>query len=279
MNYESARDILGLPTVWNHDLLTKAYRKQAMRYHPDKNPSAEANLEFDLVKRAYDFLQENEVEPSLSTIFEEDSAGEQGWSINDLSVLTDKLQQLDNDKVSKLLSACKSVVSITRDLVGEFGAFARRRGKTVERVVMTNLEQMLTDQMFVFNFEGETYTIPLWYPHVYFELDDGSVLSVTVEAELPNDVQIDDDNNIVVRIRSCEASTQGPEQPKFDIKKFMNKEFLASPHGSAWASHASSLVYPKGTKIRIDGAGLLKIDDDEKKLNRTDRASVIIQFI
>jgi hypothetical protein len=274
MNYESAISILGLPTVWTDDLLTKAYRKQAKRYHPDKNPSVEANLEFDLVKRAYDFLQENKTNPRLSTIFESEKGERQSsqsvWSMEDFESLTEKLRKIDSDKVSRLLNACKSVVSITRDLVGELSS---KNSRTIERIVRTNLEQMLTDQMYIIKFGGETYMIPLWYPHVYFELDDGNVLSVTVDAELPPSpacVFIDDENNIVLRVT---------ENSLPDIRKYMNKGFLESPLGARWASQYELPVYPKGSKLRIEGAGLLKIDDDQKKLNRTERAAVIVEYL
>jgi hypothetical protein len=64
MNYETACDVLeiercggGPPLIPVH-IIRKQYLIQALRYHPDKNPSfvEEANERFQMAKNAYDFL-------------------------------------------------------------------------------------------------------------------------------------------------------------------------------------------------------------------------------
>src|SRR5690554_4473750 len=46
--------ILGIPPTKNEDLVKRAYRKKAMKYHPDRNTSASAKNKFIEVTEAYD---------------------------------------------------------------------------------------------------------------------------------------------------------------------------------------------------------------------------------
>jgi curved DNA-binding protein CbpA len=48
--------ILGLPQNASRDAVKKAYRRLAMQYHPDKNPSPDAKQKFILLTEAYDGL-------------------------------------------------------------------------------------------------------------------------------------------------------------------------------------------------------------------------------
>lgn len=47
-------DILGIPPTKNENLVKRAYRKKAMKYHPDRNPSAAAKDKFIQVTEAYE---------------------------------------------------------------------------------------------------------------------------------------------------------------------------------------------------------------------------------
>lgn len=48
--------LLGLPPGADQTAIRKAYRKLAMRYHPDKNPSASAQAKFIAITEAYEIL-------------------------------------------------------------------------------------------------------------------------------------------------------------------------------------------------------------------------------
>lgn len=65
-------DILGIQKDASEDDIKKAYRKQALRYHPDKNKSPGAEDKFKEIAEAYDVLSD----PKKKDIY--DRFGEEG---------------------------------------------------------------------------------------------------------------------------------------------------------------------------------------------------------
>ena len=57
---------LGLPNNASQDSVRKAYRKLAMRYHPDRNPSTDAVTKFVAITEAYDILTGKKSVPKAS---------------------------------------------------------------------------------------------------------------------------------------------------------------------------------------------------------------------
>ena len=65
-------DVLGITKSATEDDIKKAYRKQALRYHPDKNKSPGAEDKFKEIAEAYDILSD----PKKKEVY--DRFGEEG---------------------------------------------------------------------------------------------------------------------------------------------------------------------------------------------------------
>ncbi|KAF8916274.1 X-domain of DnaJ-containing-domain-containing protein [Mucidula mucida] len=59
-------DLLGVAVDADDNTLKKAYRKQAMKYHPDKNQSADAEEKFKDISKAYQILSD----PNMRTVYD-----------------------------------------------------------------------------------------------------------------------------------------------------------------------------------------------------------------
>lgn len=59
MTSTQSLEILGLKPLASKKQIKQAYRKQAMRFHPDRNPSQEAKTRFLNIQKAYEFLEDN----------------------------------------------------------------------------------------------------------------------------------------------------------------------------------------------------------------------------
>ena len=54
----SLYDVLGVPSTASPEEITKAYRKLAMQYHPDRNSDSSAEERFKEIQNAYEILKD-----------------------------------------------------------------------------------------------------------------------------------------------------------------------------------------------------------------------------
>lgn len=275
MNYKDATTILGLPDKWNEDMLKKAYRQKALRFHPDKNKSSNASFQFDLVKRAFEYLTECKIKHT-ENIYENNyehmkNNNNNKWNNSstniDLNDLFDKLQPFDNEKLHKLFGACKEVVGITKEMVGDM--LSNKKRKEIKYEVEVKLSQMLNDDVYMLDHNGTPLIVPLWFDDVYYDKvnSDDEVVSISVIPQLPEGVIIKDNNHMIVKVEYDKLN-----EGSFDIKQFQ------SPNCEMIDLDISRMK--KGSKITLWNVGLLKVfETTPDKMNVKEREGITIMVV
>ena len=280
MNYKEATTILGLPEVWNNDMLKKAYRKSALRYNPDKNNSSDASTQFDLVKRAFEYLlknEENNRNRNNMTSEENMNNGEINKKYNfdnfsnfdnfdnnvhELASLFDKIKPFDPDKLQQLFGACKNVVGITKDIMKD--AIKKNKKEEIKYEIEVTLQQMLDDNVYILKHKDKSLLVPLWFDEIYFEEND-EIINVSIIPQLPANVKLNSNNHLVVSILKDNLQS-------FDIGKYQSNN-VDKINLNLHMSNISS-----GSKFTLWNVGLLKMNDETSnsndKINTSEREGV-----
>lgn len=73
---------LGIPKSANEEEIKKAYRRMALRFHPDKNKDANAEEKFKEIAEAYEVLSDPKKRAVYDQLGEEGEEGERGLSMS-----------------------------------------------------------------------------------------------------------------------------------------------------------------------------------------------------
>ncbi|CAG8652368.1 4952_t:CDS:10, partial [Funneliformis mosseae] len=82
MKHTNYYDVLGVETSASESEIKKAYRKLAMKYHPDKNPDEKASEKFKEISHAYDVLSDQEKRELYDQYGEEGLSGGGGSNMS-----------------------------------------------------------------------------------------------------------------------------------------------------------------------------------------------------
>tara|TARA_B110000046_G_scaffold185958_1_gene230783 strand:- start:8060 stop:8932 length:873 start_codon:yes stop_codon:yes gene_type:complete len=228
MNYHKAVKRLNLSNHFTDKELKRAYYKQALRFHPDKNTVIDTEEDFKNIKLAYEFLSEQTTPESKTDTY-----------ISFISkLLKTSFPNIDanylflESTVDIIFNSCKKALvkifnRISKPLAIKFYVFITTNNdvfkiepdilkelliiieskieKNHTYILHPSMNELLTDSVFKLNVVNQLFYVPLWHTEIIYDLSGEDVIIYSIP-DLTDDIFIDNSNNIHVTIEESIVS-------------------------------------------------------------------------
>ena len=307
MNYKTAFEILeidfSLRDTKYEDLtleyLKKRYRKMALKYHPDKNGNTEeSNEHFKKINEAYNYLrreiknfkpetdEEEEVDNIylnvlknfIKSVMDGNYIDIIAKIVNDILNKGKKIslklfEDLDKDtalNVYIFLSRYKSILYFSDDLLENVKQMVIQKYDNVEIYKLNpSINNLLNNNFYKLYVQEELYLVPLWHKESYYDGSGCEIIAIC-DPELPDNIKIDDDNNLIVDLEIYAYQ---------DLSDMIinNQDISFNIGDELFSIPLSELYLRKEQYYRLKGKGLVNIKKDLYDLS--DKSDIIIRII
>jgi len=231
MNFERALETLGLGCKYTHKELKRAYFKNALKYHPDKNRDEDASKKFSEIKKAYDLLLdhrgfENEKNEDVSyasmmkkcmafvmpdfkwdDMFTDTTIQSltQDWTTVSLKIF-EKLGKDRALEVYAFLSNNKDMLTVDASTLKKMLDIIKSKTEFDNIIILNpDIDDLLEDKVYKLEMYGNTFYIPLWHNEIIYD-SSGNDLIIRNIPELGDKLYIDNGNFLHFSIE-CTPST------------------------------------------------------------------------
>lgn len=238
MNYELACKTLNIDSTKDNTEtdIKRQYRINALKYHPDKNPTEDTSEQFHKIQDAYEYLMKYEgyVEndnpdidpyenPNIQTAFRtillsfiNDILREEvspnmiifHTIIKKVSSLCEKkaikyLENLDKSiliKVYEILNKYQESFHYTKTFMHKIQEIIQNKNEKDECILLNpSLEDMYNEQLYKLTHNNSVYAIPLWHHELVYDIS-GNELYVKCVPLLNDNIEIDSNNDIYITV-------------------------------------------------------------------------------
>jgi len=232
MDYKDALKILEIDSpvkTLDLEFIKKKYHRLALKYHPDKNEnSIESKEKFQQIQEAYKLLQRE-----ISNLPEEEKGGETYSSYNNIlnlfissvmkgqydTVVSTIISNIINgytkiscslfenlDKETSLyvysfLSKYKDLLHINSEILLAVKEIIKEK-YMMDMVYILNpsIDDIFANNIYKLKVDGQMYFVPLWHNEIYFDGKGGNDIIVKCVPDLPENISIDENNNLIVEV-------------------------------------------------------------------------------
>ena len=298
MDIQRATEILEVDMIQvvNAEYMRKRYRRLALQYHPDKNDgSVESNKKFQEINEAYHYLKNiNDRTPQPTNAPEYETTYADLLSLFIQSILIRSNNEPFVNIVKDILGNCKklsismfegcdkSIIIEVYEFMSKYKHVLHVSIETLSELKRIVIEKCKNDQIYILNptiidlfegnvykleVDGKTYYVPLWHAETYFDIGNGQELIIKCIPELPDNIVIDENNNVCVSV-SIKLSSE-----------ILLQENLIVPvyNGKSVTIRISDLKIIKKQKVIIRRDGIYRINENIPY--DTDILSDIIVFL
>jgi hypothetical protein len=222
MDWAMACRTLNLSPKHTERCLKKAYYKQALKYHPDKNKSETAEEKFKKVNEAYCFLLKQEGcykgTPHIDTNYRDIIKGcvkyftpDVKWDdlfldttldniINNCGKISIRLfKDLKKEKSIELfefLSSHREIFGLSDDVINQMKDILKEKMRDDNIIILNpSLNDLLFNNVYKLEFNDQTYYIPLWHHELVFD-HSGNDLIIKCIPDLEEHITIDNKNDL-----------------------------------------------------------------------------------
>jgi len=263
MNNSRARSILDIETnaIITSDFLKKHYRIKALQCHPDKNKSPDANTQFQQAHEAYEFLAEanSPIERQSYADMLKEFLGNKSPVVQ---IILSKLSQMCENKafrfissidklilidIYKLLVSYRDILYIPDSFINEIKNILISKTKSDECILLNpTLDDLWSDNLYKLCINERLYLIPLWHHELVYD-NSGCDLYVKCNPILPENVEIDERNNLIVAL-------------EYDISWLIHEDIVkVNLCGREFSFRPSQLRVTKKQKIVFSNSGISTI--------------------
>jgi hypothetical protein len=278
MNFNNACSNLQINTPFSDIDLKKAFRIMALKYHPDKHiPDTNkyyAN-KFRMIHESYEYLnthlkhnsnialdsdlEYNNIFSSFLSSFFSNNLPEINIIIqtilNDCRNLSIKLfEDLEKEnaiEVFEFINTYQYVLYISKETVDKIKEIVNKKIENDNIIIINpSLHDLLSDNIYVLEFEDEKYFIPLWHDEIYYKnKKTNNDIVIKCIPELPDNISLDNNNNLIINVNyfikdilNTEILTYSIETISFDI--IVNKLKIQNTQQYLIKDKGISLIQP-----------------------------------
>ena len=278
------------PDHMTRPILKSQYRKKALAFHPDKNKSADANVRFQEINEAYNYLssivyQEEEEDPLTYTntllAFLENVIGVDLFNHVQNRVfykiiehignccekkamdILEKLDKMALIRVYEVLEMHQEVFHFSETFLIILKGMIQKRSEKDEHITLyVGLDDLMNDNLYKITVGKNEYIIPLWHHELVYD-HCGNELKVECVPILPEDICIDENNNIHMHL-------------EYNIEEVWEKEVTVVLGKREFTIYPDQLRLCKEQTVIFNEKGISKINT--KKIFEISRADIIFHI-